>query len=147
MAWRRSGDKLLSEPRMISLLMHICVTRPQWVQNILWRSYNTYIIFSIYMYIYMHAHLCTFLFVNVYYLFLQVRGSQLNSFFHFMIDLNRMRTVHESNVLSINYHATTPEMQFPCKKVIMLWRPWNVLNITHWMPQSWIPNIVFLSLL
>ena len=31
MAWRRLGDKPLSEPMMISLPMHICVTRPQWV--------------------------------------------------------------------------------------------------------------------
>ena len=29
MAWRRPGDKPLSEPRMESLLTHICVTRPQ----------------------------------------------------------------------------------------------------------------------
>ena len=35
MAWRRPGDKPLSEPMMVSLLMHICVTRPQWV-NSLW---------------------------------------------------------------------------------------------------------------
>ena len=27
-AWRRSGDKPLSEPMMVSLLTHICVTRP-----------------------------------------------------------------------------------------------------------------------
>ena len=31
MAWRRPGDKPLSEPMMVSLPMHICVTRPQWV--------------------------------------------------------------------------------------------------------------------
>ena len=31
MAWRRSGHKPLSEPMMLSLLTHICVTRPQWV--------------------------------------------------------------------------------------------------------------------
>ena len=31
MAWRRSGDKPLSEPMMVTLLTHICVTRPQWV--------------------------------------------------------------------------------------------------------------------
>ena len=31
MAWRRPGDKPLSEPTMESLLTHICVTRPQWV--------------------------------------------------------------------------------------------------------------------
>ena len=37
MAWRRPGDKLLSEPVMARLLTHICVTRPQWV-NSLWPS-------------------------------------------------------------------------------------------------------------
>ena len=31
MAWRRPGDKPLSEPMMLSLPTHICVTRPQWV--------------------------------------------------------------------------------------------------------------------
>ena len=31
MAWRRPGDKPLSEPVMVSLLTHICVTRPRWV--------------------------------------------------------------------------------------------------------------------
>ena len=30
MAWRRPGDKPLSEPMMGSLPTHICVTRPQW---------------------------------------------------------------------------------------------------------------------
>ena len=33
MAWRQPGDKPLSEPRMESLLTHICVTRPQWVNR------------------------------------------------------------------------------------------------------------------
>ena len=28
MAWRRPGDKPLSEPMMVSLLTHMCVTRP-----------------------------------------------------------------------------------------------------------------------
>ena len=32
MAWRRPGDKPLSEPMMVSLLTHICITRPQWVK-------------------------------------------------------------------------------------------------------------------
>ena len=31
MAWRRPGDTPLSEPMAVSLLMHIYVTRPQWV--------------------------------------------------------------------------------------------------------------------
>ena len=32
-AWRRPGDKPLSEPMMVSLPTHICVTRPQWVKS------------------------------------------------------------------------------------------------------------------
>ena len=41
MAWRRPGHKPLSEAMMVSLLTHICVTRPQWANclspnNITW---------------------------------------------------------------------------------------------------------------
>ena len=31
MAWRWPGNMPLSEPLVISLMMHICVTRPQWI--------------------------------------------------------------------------------------------------------------------
>ena len=34
MAWCHPGNKPLSEPVMVSLLTHICVTRPQWVKKI-----------------------------------------------------------------------------------------------------------------
>ena len=37
MAWRRPGDKPLSESMMVSLLTHICVTRPQWVNSLVIR--------------------------------------------------------------------------------------------------------------
>ena len=33
MAWRRSGDKPLSEPMVVSLLTHICITQLQWVKD------------------------------------------------------------------------------------------------------------------
>ena len=36
LAWRRTGDKPLSEPMMARLLTHICVTRPQWVKWFTW---------------------------------------------------------------------------------------------------------------
>ena len=39
MAWRRPGDKSLSEPMMVRLPTHICVTRPQWVEYV-----STYIL-------------------------------------------------------------------------------------------------------
>ena len=32
LAWHRPGDKPLSEPMMVDLLTHICVTPPQWVK-------------------------------------------------------------------------------------------------------------------
>ena len=35
MAWRRPGDKPLSEPVIVSLLTHVCVTRPQWVKSVI----------------------------------------------------------------------------------------------------------------
>ena len=34
MAWCRPGDKPLSEPIMVSLLTHICLTRSQWVNSL-----------------------------------------------------------------------------------------------------------------
>ena len=34
MAWRRPGDKPLSEPMRVNLMTHICVTRPQWVEGV-----------------------------------------------------------------------------------------------------------------
>ena len=46
MAWRRPGDKPLAEPMMVSLLTHICVTRPQWVKINssmgTWVNWNTF---------------------------------------------------------------------------------------------------------
>ena len=32
MAWRRPGDKPLSEPMIVRLLTHVCITRLQWVK-------------------------------------------------------------------------------------------------------------------
>ena len=50
MAWRWPGDKPLSEPMMVSLLTHICVTRPQWVNpdhaELYFRKYNNIFAFS-----------------------------------------------------------------------------------------------------
>ena len=40
MAWCLPGDKPLSEPMMVRLLTHICVTRPQWVKSS-WPVYVT----------------------------------------------------------------------------------------------------------
>ena len=42
MAWRRPGDKPLSGPMMVRLPTHICVTRPQWVNNIVYIFHGIY---------------------------------------------------------------------------------------------------------
>ena len=49
MAWRRPGDKPLSEPMMVSLLTQICLTRPQWVKwfavtSLWWEGTRTVVI-------------------------------------------------------------------------------------------------------
>ena len=46
MAWRRPGDKPLSETMMVSSLTHICVTRPQWVNH--WTCLYTYLLFYLF---------------------------------------------------------------------------------------------------
>ena len=40
MAWRRPGTKPLSEAMMVSLLTYICLTRPQWVNDLRWLLQN-----------------------------------------------------------------------------------------------------------
>ena len=42
MTWCLPGDKPLSQPMMVRLLTHICITRPQWVK----KTFNYLFIFS-----------------------------------------------------------------------------------------------------
>ena len=42
MAWRRPGDKPLSEAMMVNLSTHICVSRPQWVKSYLYLQKRNY---------------------------------------------------------------------------------------------------------
>ena len=80
MAWHRPGDKPLSEPMMVRLLTHICVTRPQWVKiinctsHISWHEPNDhiwlsvtaiyYIILNIYIYIIWYYVIFQWIMVN-----------------------------------------------------------------------------------
>ena len=51
MAWHRPGNKPLSEPMVVSLLTHICITRPQWViysqDPAVLHIYRIYLIFKL----------------------------------------------------------------------------------------------------
>ena len=42
-AWRRLGDKPLYEPMVVRLPTHICVTRPQWVNEIPRKQSTTFL--------------------------------------------------------------------------------------------------------
>ena len=43
MAWHRPSDKPLSEPKMVNLLTHECIIRPQWVKLYYYKVlYNTH---------------------------------------------------------------------------------------------------------
>ena len=66
MAWRRPGDKPLSEPMMVRLPTHICVARPQWVNRlvIVYSALFVVVIWSV------HVDLwdaCTHIFQNCFY--------------------------------------------------------------------------------
>ena len=41
MAWCLPGDKPLSEPMVVRLQMHICITRPQWVNSLFPERYGS----------------------------------------------------------------------------------------------------------
>ena len=56
MAWRRRGDKPLSEAMILNLPTHICVSRPQWVKH------DKGCLFA-----YCFSHLCTELFATIYF--------------------------------------------------------------------------------
>ena len=69
MAWRRPGDKLLSEPMMVNLLTHICVTRPQWVKE------TCVIYFKFHLSLFLEARLT----INLYCFVCEVRMKWLSS--------------------------------------------------------------------
>ena len=46
MAWCRAGDKPFSEPMLVSLLTHICVIRPQWVNSVCQEVYTSHLIIA-----------------------------------------------------------------------------------------------------
>ena len=58
MAWRRPGDKPLSEAMMASILTHICVSRLQWVKYVQWVDTLVSISPSYVLHLYIRWHTC-----------------------------------------------------------------------------------------
>ena len=79
--WCRPGDKPLSEPMMVRLKTHICVTRPQWVNDSAW-----YIHLSKYTYLLKTTHrriawcLLSWLAFYICYLLIHLVVWELNQF-------------------------------------------------------------------
>ena len=48
MAWHRPGDNPLSGPMMVTLLMDICITQPQWVKHMVVEGVDAAHTFRIY---------------------------------------------------------------------------------------------------
>ena len=58
MAWCRSGNKPLSGPLMVSLLIHTCVTQPQWVKSIKHEAKpQINLMFIIWCYFFLHIYI------------------------------------------------------------------------------------------
>ena len=58
MALHRPGNKPLSEPMMVSLLTHICVTRPQWVSTLRPRQHGHHFSDDIFKCIFLNENVC-----------------------------------------------------------------------------------------
>ena len=74
MAWRRPGDKPLSEAMMVRLPRHICVTRPQWVNQMLTQFTHSYM----WHWVEMSWDRCSTVVYNVYIILLRY-GKQIHS--------------------------------------------------------------------
>ena len=61
-AWRRPGDRPLSEPMIVSLLTHICVTRPQWVKTLSPKENEFHFVHHIFKCISWHIFIFIFIF-------------------------------------------------------------------------------------
>ena len=55
MAWRWQGDKPFSVTMMVSLLTHICVARPQWVDQFIYLFICIYSFIQSYVHLYAHV--------------------------------------------------------------------------------------------
>ena len=91
MAWRRPGDKPLSEPMMLWLLTHICVTRPQSIKCNIEMLYSSSWNVVLYM--------CTF----IYWLY-EMTFRIINNFrriFHIHRDMKKHFNVWPKNPITV----------------------------------------------
>ena len=104
MVWRRPGDKPLSEPMMVNLLTHTCVTRPQWVNYYQLMYISNHLIHSdwdYYTYIYSSI---TFRYISTWCIcswrtFVRACGPEKKSIFKYRL---RSTLLHHTGKLNLN---------------------------------------------
>ena len=122
MAWRRLGDKPLSESMMVSLPTHICVTRPQWVKTHFW-----WFSFSPCMPLCNSSHLVvTVTYLNVSAINLLIFMSSLNSPTNIMTALFSMHDITMLQQLHLRCH-NGPTLVCP-------YSVWNTVSENFWLP-------------
>ena len=97
MAWRRPGDKPLSEPMMVRLPTHICVTRPQWVK--LLQKYATSAIEETNI----GKSWCAYVVSQT--LEVEVDKHDKSSFVNFYMPVKCERDIYQVNIQCSDYHA------------------------------------------
>ena len=151
MAWRRPGDKPLSEPMMVSLPMHICVTRPQWVNvkaicifTILhYRFDKTFEKWMTTPWLYQYTHYVSKGFASFHYIISYTRG------FH----TRQHNAWPPTKVFWIEYWIfwTGERRFFPCDKILKgtfsVWSsrgPFYKLGLT--LIAAWISNYIYFKM-
>ena len=101
MAWHCPGDKPLSEAMMVSLPMHICVTRPQWVNA--WLNILCGVNLRKHICISIISWLCTAYLIIIANKFLQILFSLLFCGIRFDVFDGNVTEVYSKRVNSTNW--------------------------------------------
>ena len=136
-AWYCSGDMLLSEPMMASLLMHICIARPQWVNCWTWSpmaSMNQIIIVH-YNDVLMGTIASQITSLTIVYSIVYSDADQRKH--QSSPSLAFVRGIHRGKVNSPHKWPVTWKM-FPFDDVIMFWYWLVICSVpSHYLHQCW----------
>ena len=96
LAWRRPGDKPLSEPMMARLPTHICVTWPPWINNVKSEQSDRRFGDDIFVYIFV-KRICSYFLLKVHCsLFLMVHLANVQHWFKYWLGTDEATSHHLS---------------------------------------------------
>ena len=122
MAGRRLGDKPLSEPMMISLLTHKCVTRPERVNPVIRGTQNNLGVVSILR--------CRFTSIGIP--MLKIRPRRDHIMFNMGIPYLKRRSVYNDG-LWVSHGKSQVDSTVACRKFITLqWKLYQTTRVVPW---------------